>query len=158
MNNKKSRLFLWIGLALFAISVIAVIASIIASYYEIKADFPDDDIRVMNEFGFGLFIASLLVFPFLGSELSCIRSIYKLLKYKTHGCVKVCYIVSSLLAFLAVVFFCLSSFGWIQFVQEGGHNRTAEVLLFILWPVLIASFILGSIPVKHADGCNKSNQ
>ncbi len=151
MNDKKPRLFLWIGLALFAISVIVVIASIVMSYYRIKADFPDDAIRVMNEFSFGFFIASLLVFPFLGSELSCIRSIYKLLKYKTQGSVKACYIISSLLAFLAAVFFCLTSLGWIHFVQEGGHDRTAELVLFTLWPTFIVSLILGSIPIKQGN-------
>lgn len=41
MNNKKRKLFLGISFIIFAFSVIAVIASIIASYYKIHADFPD---------------------------------------------------------------------------------------------------------------------
>ena len=147
--NKKCRIFLIVSFALFVISVIAVISSIIVSYYEIKADFPDDNIRVMNDFGYGLIIALALIFPFLGSELSCIRSIYKILKYKPKGCVKICYVISSLLAFLAVVFYYIASFGLISFVEEGGYNYTATVLLYTEWPIFVLSFILGSIKIRQ---------
>ena len=148
MKNKKWRIFLLVSFAFFAISVIAVISSIIVSYYEIKADFPNDNIRVINEFGYGLIIALALIFPFLGSELSGIRSVYKILKYEPRGLVKICYIISSLSAFFAVVFFYIASFGLISFVEDGGYNYTATVLLFTEWPTFVLSFVLGSISHK----------
>ena len=52
MNNKKARLFLRIGLVIFALSVIGLLICIIRSYYLTKADFPDDPDRVRNEFLF----------------------------------------------------------------------------------------------------------
>ena len=151
MKGKKCRIFLLVSFTLFAISVIAVISSLIFSYYQIKTDFPNDDIKVANEFGFGLMIALYLISPFLGLELSCIRSTYKILKHEPRGYVKICYIISSFLAFWGFAFYCFASFGLISFVEEGGHNHTAEILLYTQWPAFILSFILGSIPVKHND-------
>ena len=84
--------------------------------------------------------------PFLGSELSLIRSVYKILKHNLNGSVKVCYVISSVLAFLAVVLQCLVSAGLINFGDvESGQNFTVYILLFTEWPLFVSSFILGSI-------------
>lgn len=158
MDNKKRRLFLWIGFAVFAISVIAVAESIIDDYYNIKTAFPNNPQRVMNEFGFSLFIGMCIIFPFLGAELSFIRSVYKMLKHNPKGCVKICYMISSCLAFLAFAFQCLISIGLIDFAEERGQNFAADILLFTEWPTFIVSFVLGSIPIKHHDCRNASTQ
>ncbi len=151
MKNKKGRVFLLVSFAFLGASVVAVISSIIVSYYEIKADFPDDNIRVMNEFGYGLIIALVLIFPFLGSEVCGIRSAYKILRYEPRASVKICYTISSVLAFFAVVFYYTASFGLIRFVEDGGYNYTATVLLYTEWPLFILSFILGSIRHKRIE-------
>lgn len=151
MKNKKSRLFLWISFTLFALSIIAVISSMIVSYYNVKTDFPNDDRRVTEELVAIAFVDMWMAIPSLGSELSFIRSVYKILKHEPKGCVKTCYIISSLLAFLAFTFFHLFCFRLISFVGEDGYNYAPTVLFFTQWTTYILSFILGSVPIKHDD-------
>ncbi len=150
MNNKKCRLFLWVSFAFFTLSLIAIISSIIVSYYKVKIDFPYDPAMVMNEFGFALIVVMWIIIPFLGVELSFIRSVYKMLKHKPKGFVKICYMISSLLALLAFAFYCLTSIGLIPFdeIMET-PNPTFTILFFTEWPSFILSLILGSIPIKH---------
>ena len=148
--NKKCRLFLWIGFTFFAFSVIAILLNIIATYHKIQTDFPHDNMRVMNEFGFVLVVVTFIIIPFFAVQLSFIRSVYKILKCEPKGYVKICYIVSSVLAFLAVVFQCLVSVGLINFENvETGQNFTAYILFFTELPAFIVSFALGSIHEKH---------
>ena len=149
MNVKKCRVFLLISFILFILSVIAVISSIFISYYKIKSDFPNDARRVMEEFGFGLIMAFLLIPPFLGLELSFIRSTYKILKHKPQKCIKILYIISSCLSLFTISFFLLASFGLINFTENNGNDHTIEILILTLWPSFLLSFILGSIPQKH---------
>lgn len=144
--QKKSKLFLWISFAVFSLSVIAILLNLIASYCEIKSAFPNDNVQVINEFGLTLILAIILMCPFLGSELSLIRSVYKILKHNLNGSVKVCYVISSVLAFLAVVLQCLVLAGLISFGDvESEQNFTVYILLFTEWPLFVSSFILGSI-------------
>lgn len=151
MNSKKVRLFLWISFIIFALSVIAVVLSMIVSYYKVKTDFPNDNMRVTNELVAMVIVSVCVIIPAFGSELSLIRSIYKILKHAPIGYVKVCYSISYLLAFLALAFLCLMFFGLISFVGEGGQNYAVYVLMFTEWPAFMLSFILGSIPIKHDD-------
>ena len=147
--HKKSKLFLWMSFAIFALSVIAILLSVIASYSKIKTTFSNDNAQVMNEFGLTLFLSVWAICPFLGSELSWIRSIYKILKYEPQGCVKKCYIISSALAVFAVVLQCLVSTGLINPGNiDSGQNFTVYILLFVEWPLFVLSFILGSIRQK----------
>ena len=144
--HKKSKLFLWISFVIFALSVIAILLNLIASYCKIRSTFPNDNIQVMNEFGLTLVLLILLMCPFLGAELSWIRSVYKILKHNPKGSVKVCYIISSVLAFFAVILQCLVSAGLINFENtESGQNFTVYILLFTEYPLFVSSFILGSI-------------
>ena len=150
MKNKKHRLFLGISFTFFAVSVVSILISIVASYYQIQADFPDDSIRAMGEFCFGAVFMTLIAIPFWGVEISFIRSVYKVLKHRPKGIIKICYIVSSALAFLAFAFQCLVSIGLISFQNIGsGDNLTAYILLFTEWSSFILSFVLGSVPVKQ---------
>ena len=149
MDNKKYRLFLLISFMFFVLSVIAVISSIFIPYYKIKSDFPNDARKIMVEVGFGLAMAFLLIPPFWGSELSFIRSIYKILKHTPRKRIKICYIISSCLSLFAISFFLLASLGLINFTENNGNDHTVEILILTLWPSFILSFILGSIPQKR---------
>lgn len=143
---KKRKLFLWISFSIFTLSVIAVLLNLIASYCEINHTFQNDNIQVMNEMGLTIILWILLMCPFLGAELSWIRSVYKILMHNPKGYVKVCYIISSVLAFIAVVLQCLISTGLINLENtERGENFTVYMLLFTEYPLFVLSFILGSI-------------
>lgn len=101
MCNKKCRVFLWVSLTLFAFSVIAVLVMTIMAYYQIQAHYINDDRMASMESTWLIFTTMLVIVPILAIELSCIRSVYKILKYEPKGCVKTCYIISSVLAFIA---------------------------------------------------------
>jgi len=141
--KKTHRLFLLISSVIFVLSIVMFISNIFTSYCEIKTAFPNDKNRVMNEFGFGLFFAVLIMFPVFGAELFFIRSIYKILKCKLKRNIKIRYIVSSVFAVFAVAFYYIASSGLISFVEDGGYDCTATVLLFTEWPIFILSFVLG---------------
>ncbi len=144
--HKKRKLFLWISFSIFTLSVIAVLLNLIASYCEINHTFQNDNIQVMNEMGLTIILWILLMCPFLGAELSWIRSVYKILMHNPKGYVKVCYIISAVLAFIAVVLQCLISIGLINLENtEIGENFTVYMLLFTEYPLFVLSFILGSI-------------
>ena len=143
MNNKKARLFLWISLAVFALSAIAVLISSIELYYELLVYPPPND--PIREFmpGFELFVYIFIMVSVLAIELSCIRSVYKILRHEPKGIVKICYWISAILSFSAFVFLCLC------FVGVIGNENEADMLLIIQPPVIIISFVLSSIPIKH---------
>ena len=147
MNNKKCRLFLLICLAFFVLSVILIISGIISSYNHIKTRDPYDPYIANQDFAYVLAVVQLLILPILLVELSFIRSVYKIIKHRPRGWVKVCYIISSLLTFLAVVFQWLLLLGLINFEQD----IELRILEFTEWPVIIVTFLLGSISIKHRD-------
>ena len=154
MSNKKSRLFLWISLSIFALTVIAVLTSIIVSYCQLITDSPDDTISAYME-GLAVIIYIFIMVPVLAIELSCIRSVYKILKYEPKGIVKICYWISAILSFSAFVFYCLCLVGVIRLQNmENGQDYTADVILFTEWLVFIISFVLGSVHKKQDDRCD----
>ncbi len=155
MNKKKHKIFLWISLAFFVLSVIAVLAPLIESYFELKDAFLNEPVKNDHKWGdqsdWLIIVSVFLIFPAFPVELSCIRSVYKILKYEPKGVVKVCYVVSAVLSLSAFVFQCLVFSGVIDLVDESGSPRLYEGLLLLTeWPVFIISFILGSI--KNRDG------
>ena len=147
MNNKKCRLFLWISLIVFACSVIVVLGCFIESYNQIKTD-PD---TLTGDFFLVLLFGIAMVAPILALELSCIRSAYKILKHAPKGAIKMCYMISAILAFLTFVFQWLILFGVIRFDHVEYEFISRDILLFVGWPVFILSFVLGSI-CKKQDG------
>ena len=142
MNNKKARLFLRISLVIFALSAIAVLISIIVSYCQLTANPPDDGISAYME-GLALIVYIFIMVSVLAIELSCIRSVYKILRHEPKGIVKICYWISAILSFSAFVFLCLC------FVGVIGNENEADMLLIIQPTVIIISFVLSSIPIKH---------
>lgn len=157
MSNKKSRLFLWMSLILFACSVIAVLVGLCVSYYQIQTEFSGDDTMAWIEWGTILGLVMVCVFPYLLVELSFIRSAYKILKYEPKGYVKICYTISAILAFVILAFPWLyfASIGLFHYdLFENDQNMMAEILLLTEWPVFIVSLVLGSIRKKQDDRCD----
>lgn len=150
MKSKKHKLFLLLSLAVFMASVIIVIVHYCEAKAEldrILSEIADTQFRVGLELS--LFWNMFFVVGVLGTELSFIRSVYKILKYKPNKWVKICYIISASLAVLSVAFYCLAVLKIFDFVSDTGHNYTEDIYLFTLWPSSIVFFILGSIPIKH---------
>ena len=165
MNNKKAKIFLCISLICFVLITIVTIISIRLVYY-----IEEQSLNAPNrpEFGGIIFFIAIyiIMIPGLATILSGIRSTYKLLKYKPQGKVKICYVISASVAFLALVSVGLCYIGLIIIdeinipisIQRRLYNfiPSTEILFGTLWPSFIISFILGSIPVKRRTPKNKS--
>lgn len=150
MKNKKHTIFLIICFAIFIASVIAVIVYFCKAKAELEHklfEVTDTQFRVGLELS--LFWSMFFTVGVLGTELSFIRSVYKMLKYKPNKCVRMCYIISASLAVLSVAFYCLVILKMFNFVSANGHDYIGDICLFTLWPSLIVSFVLGSIPIGH---------
>lgn len=150
MKSKKHTIFLLISLAVFFVSIIVAIIY----YSEAKAELDrilsentDTQFRVGLELS--LFWSMFFAVGVLGAELSFIRSVYKMLKYKPKKRGRICYIISASLAFLAVAFYCFAILKMFNFVSANGRDYTGDIYLFTLWPSFIVSFVLGSIPIGH---------
>ena len=157
MKSKKHTIFLIISLAIFMASVIAVIVYFCEAKAEldrILSENTDTQFRVGLEMS--LFLSMFFTVAVLGTEISFIRSVYKMLKYKTNKWVRICYIISASLAVLSVAFYCLAVLKIFDFVSDTGHNYAGDIYLFVFWPSFIVSFVLGSIPIGH--NCDIFNQ
>ena len=156
MTTKRSRVFLWIGLTLFAISLVLFFVGIILSYCSFKATSstlsPDDLIQFEYGFVIELFAYMLFGIPILLLELSGIRSVYRILKYRPRNAAKVCLLISAILSFFAFAFQALMFIGVLDFTQNNGSVKLQEALLLLTGlPIVIVSFVLGSFPIKRAD-------
>ena len=91
-----------------------------------------------------------MMFPLILEESSLLRSVYKLVKYKPEGAVKVCYIVSAAVVASALTFQSLCYTNVITptaFFPEGpvaATSRFTVLQLTVEWSAIIVSFILGS--------------
>lgn len=152
--SKKRGHFWWVGFTLFALSVIAFLfACIVGPYFELK-DLPPDD-HPMNVWSETVFLNMLYFFPCLAIELSCIRSIYRILEYRPRGRIKACCVISAILAFSAVVVQVLIFVGALDFTTDSGSLRLQEtVLLLTGWPVFIVTYKLAKIPTQHNNKHN----
>ncbi len=152
MKSKKHVIFLMICLALFAASIIAVTVYFCEAKAEIDRMLSED---TDTQFRFGLemsfFFSVFFTIAVLGSELSFIRSVYKLLKHKPRERIRICYLVSATLAFLSVAFYCYAVLKTFNFASASGQNYTGDIYLLTFWPSFLVSFALGSVPVKQND-------
>ena len=153
MKTKKHRLFLWISLVFFALSLVMFLLEILLLYFKFKSTSstlsPNDLIRFEYNFVIELFAQILFGVPALLVELSCIRSVYRILKYKPHGAVRICLLISAILAFSAFVLQAIMFAGVLDFSKDSGSIKLQEtVLLLTGLPVFITSLILGSFPIK----------
>ena len=154
--NKKSRLFLWISLSLFALSLIAFFVMVALLYGDFKTTSstlsPNDLIHFEYAFVIELFAYVLFGISALLLELCGIRSVYRILKYRPRDAVKICLLIAAILSFSAFVFQALMFAGVLDFTQDSGSLKLQEtVLLLTGLPVVIVSFVLGSMPVKQDD-------
>lgn len=152
MKSRKHTIFLFISIAVFVISAIMAIIY----YCETKAELDrllseDNDTQFRVGLELSLFFGVFFTIAVLGTELSFIRSVYKMLKYKPNKWVRLCYIISASLAVLSVAFYCLAVLKIFDFVSDTGRDYTGDIYLFTFWPSFIVSFILGSIPIKQVD-------
>lgn len=153
MKTKKHRLFLWISLAFFALSLVIFLMEIVLLYYEFKTTSttlsPNDLIRFEYDFVIKCFAYTIFGVPALLLELSCIRSVYQILKHKPYGTIRICWLISAILSFSAFVFQVLMFTGVLDFTKETGSTKLQEtVLLLTEWPIFIATLILGGIPIR----------
>ena len=152
--NKKSRLFLWISLSLFALSLIAFFVMIALLYLDFKTTSstlsPNDLVHFEYGFVIELFAYVLFGIPALLLELCGIRSVYRILKCQPRGAAKICLLIAAILSFSAFAFQALMFAGVLDFTQDSGSLKLQEtVLLLTGLPVVIVSFVLGSIPIKQ---------
>lgn len=152
--NKKSRLFLWISLSPFALSLIAFFVMIALSYLDFKTTSstlsPNDLVHFEYGFVIELFAYVLFGIPALLLELCGIRSVYRILKCQPRGAAKICLLIAAILSFSAFAFQALMFAGVLDFTQDSGSLKLQEtVLLLTGLPVVIVSFVLGSIPIKQ---------
>ena len=152
MKSKKHTIFLIISLAVFMVSVIIAIVYCCEAKEEldrILSGVTDTQLRVGLELS--LFWSMFFAVGVLGTELSFIRSVYKMLKHKPNKWVRICYIISAFWAVLSVAFYCLVTQKMFNFVSANGRDYIGDICFFALWPSFILSFVLGSIPIKHDD-------
>ena len=156
MNNKKSRLFLRISLAVFALTLILFFVKMAVGYSEFKTTSstlsPNDLVHFEYAFVIELFAYLFFGTPALLLEICGIRSVYRILKHQPRGGAKICWLISAILSFSAFVFLMLLLTGVLDLVNDSGSLKLQEtVLLLTGWPVVIVSFVLGSMPVKQDD-------
>ena len=153
MNNKKAKIFLCVGLICFLLTTIGVIIYNKLEYDRIQEAYANDWYEIKIQNAMRLLMLCWVIIPGLLAELSGIRSTYKLLKYKPKGNVKICYLISASLAFLAIAVVLLCFVGVLIINAD---NFFLSIMVIKMWPGFIISFILGSIPVKHRTPKSKS--
>ena len=154
MKEKKHKKFLFISLAVVLVSVI--VFTVFYFLAKIEADkLMAQDIDTQFRFGLGmsLIFGAIFAVGALGLELTFIRSVYKMLKYKPKGVIRICYVISAFLAFFGFILYLGLVFGIIGYVSPNGRCYTGDMYLLEI-PLFIASFILGSLPLMH----NKDNK
>ena len=154
MKVKKTSIFLWTSLSFFTLSLIVFFAKMALLYYEFQTSSstlsPDDFITFEYNFVVELFAYIMFGTPALLLELSGIRSAYRILQHNPNGASRICLLISAILSFSAFVFQVLMFTGVLDFTQDSGSLKLQEtVLLLTGLPIVIISFVLGSIPVKR---------
>ena len=151
MKSRKHTIFLMTSLAVFVASVIAVTiyyCEAITELNRILSEVEDTQFRVGLEEG--LVWSIFFTVAVLGAELSFIRSVYKMLKFKPNKWVRLCYIISASLALLSITFYCLFAFKVLDFLRPDGNYYTGSIFfIYTLWPSFFLSFILGSMPTGY---------
>ena len=148
MKTKKTSIFLWISLSFVVLSLIVFFVKLALSYNEFKTITstlsPNDVIRFEYNFVIELFAYIMFGITAFLLELSGIRSVYRILKYRPRDIVRICLLISAILSFSAFVFQVLLFTGVLDFTKDSGSLKLQEIVLFLTgWPVVIVSFVLG---------------
>lgn len=157
MKVKKHQLFFWGGLALFAASLtfyLVVMGLLVreAQTETLPPSYPNDIVQYRQEATFAIFVHIVLVGPSLLVELSCIRSVYRILKYEPKGIIRICWLVSAVLSFFAFVFQILVHTGVLAYMEY------ETPLILSEFPVAIVSFLLCSIRKKQDHDKKQDNE
>lgn len=147
IQPKRTRLFLSISFCFFAWTIIELGILLFRTYLQIQADLPNDPSKAKTQFIIHLIFAIIWFFPGILSELSFIRSGYKILKHNPMGVNRACCIISALLALFVVIFTWLVFVITANFNLPGGDNNILNLLLNG-WPCVLLSFLLGCMPTK----------
>ena len=100
MRNRKSRVFVVVCIILLVASVAEVSILTISSYHRLAEEYAND-FKAMLEIRYGATVTFLImIIPMVLPEFSFIRSGYQLFKHQPRGAVKICLILSAILAFL----------------------------------------------------------
>ena len=130
MSRKtKKTLVLSIGFSLIAMIAVALIVYMI---FELKREPEPFWQRFLVRV-----VLFLFLFPIILEGLTLLRSIYILLFFHPRTAAKVCYIISGILVFAALVFQAL--------FLSGVYRERSDFLLFS-WPIILVSSLLGSVP------------
>ena len=156
VRQKKCQWFLGVSLTIFAFVVITFLLYSIPFYLDYRTMPQDNTIDGTNNFAMSIFVMIWMIIPIFAMMLCFIRSVYKILKYEPQRGIKICYVLSALLALCAFVFEILILSGLINLEKVLDiPNLTATMLLLTGWPIFLISFILGSLPTKHNDSRRK---
>lgn len=143
--NKKRKCVLAVGIAIFVLSIVAMILCFIRDVNEITIDLRERT----TIYVYYIFIVS----PILLEEIVLFRSVRRIFNADFMGFFKICCIVSASLVFCALVFQILVFTRVItaDMLPDGPTPASYRLLVTILlteWPVIIVSFILGSFRKK----------
>ena len=144
--KKREKLVQSIGYTLILVTCIAIVISFV---YEIKttpvnASFYKSPIKEATVIYF------FFALPVIWEELLLLRSVYKLICFSPKTLAKICYIISAVIVFAALIFQLLAFAGVItdDIMPNGptaASSRFAGLILLTEWPVVFLSFILGSV-------------
>ena len=164
MKVKKHQLFFWFGLALFAASLTFYLVMMGLLVREAQTEtlppsYPSDIEQYRQEAVYATFVYIVLVGPSLLVELSCIRSVYRILKYEPKGIIRICWLFSAVLSFSAFVFQILVFTGVVDLLEGRTTLGLLEGSLALTEiPVAIVSFILCSIHKKQNNDKAQDNE
>lgn len=145
MRNRKSRVFVVVCIILLVASVAEVSILTIGSYHRLAAEYTNDS-KAMLEIQYGATVTFLImIIPMVLLELSFIRSGYQLFRHQPRGAVKVCWILSAILAFLMALLVLLWFHGIVSSDWDDG-------MFLSVFSVLLVSLVLGSIRQKQDGG------
>lgn len=138
MRNRKSRVFVVVCIILLVASVAEVSILTISSYHRLAEEYAND-FKAMLEIRYGATVTFLImIIPMVLPEFSFIRSGYQLFKHQPRGAVKICLILSAILAFLMALMVLLWFHGIVSSDWDDG-------MFLSEFSVLLASLVLGSI-------------
>ena len=140
--EKRKKIVLSIGFALILITCIVHIVLFIHENTIEPVGFFDKRINVLFYF--------IFVFPIILEEFLLLFSVYQLICYSPKIPAKICYIISVVIVFAALIFQLLVFAGVItkDIIPEGPGDKGSRLLVLLLWtewPVVFVSFILGSV-------------
>ena len=145
MRNRKSRVFVVVCIILLVASVAEVSILTISSYHRLAEEYAND-FKAMLEIRYGATVTFLImIIPMVLPEFSFIRSGCQLFKHQPRGAVKICLILSAILAFLMALMVLLWFHGIVSSDWDDG-------MFLSEFSVLLASLVLGSIRKKQDGG------